>query len=288
MLRTATKRMFGRPTASREAPPHRRRRSCCAERRVHIGRRNPLRLVPESDQPARPMMRRAARLHSHQAARQRSEETQQLASPHRARHDRRALRVDAANLENVLGDVEPDDRNRRQILDRLAHARLPSDGFVTTTILARLMPSGRRPPHHCNPQMTRKNKQFALRNDAPGPDWRSRPRSGWRLARGAENPYYPPQLLRSSGTLGPTVASRSDMFAKTLAIVGTVAAVLAAGYTVLEYYRPSVSAGRDGTGTSRDDTKWGTSQPNALIKQKSVGNDSPNIVGNGNVIIHGR
>ena len=27
----------------------------------------------------------------------------------------------------------------------------PSDGVSTTTILARSMPSGRRPPHHCNP-----------------------------------------------------------------------------------------------------------------------------------------
>jgi len=74
------------------------------------------------------MVRRTARLHSDQTWRQRSEEPQQLAAPHRARHNRRALRVDAVNLKNVLRDVEANRRDRREIADRLAHGRLPSDG----------------------------------------------------------------------------------------------------------------------------------------------------------------
>jgi hypothetical protein len=96
------------------------------------------------------MVRRTARFHSNQTWRQRSEEPQQLAAPNRLGDNQKALGIEAVNLKNILGDIEPDDRDRRQILDRLAHGRLPSDGFMTTTIMAHRCRSGRRPPHHRN------------------------------------------------------------------------------------------------------------------------------------------
>jgi hypothetical protein len=81
------------------------------------------------------MVRRTARFNSHQAGRRRGEEFQRPAAPNRTRDDRRALRVDAMSLKDTLGDVEPDDRDRRPILARLAHGRLleaiaePSSGL---------------------------------------------------------------------------------------------------------------------------------------------------------------
>lgn len=77
------------------------------------------------------MARRPRRFHSDRAARQRPGQLQQLAAPHRARHDRRAPRVGAVNLKNIPNDIEP---------------------MTVTDILAHRCHSGRRPPDCRNPQ----------------------------------------------------------------------------------------------------------------------------------------
>jgi hypothetical protein len=75
------------------------------------------------------MVRRAAGLDPDQTGRQRRKETHQLAAPDRLGDDLGTAGIDAVNLKNILGDIEPDDRYRRQIPDRLDHGRLPSDGL---------------------------------------------------------------------------------------------------------------------------------------------------------------
>jgi hypothetical protein len=97
--------------------------------RLHIRRRDQLHLMAELDQRARPMMRRTARFDSHHAWRQRCEKAQQLPAPNRLGDHQSPSGVNAMHLKDILGDVEPDDRDRRQILDRLAHGRLSSDGL---------------------------------------------------------------------------------------------------------------------------------------------------------------
>jgi hypothetical protein len=52
--------------------------------------------------------------------RKRGEKLQQLAAPERSGDNDRAFRV---NLKHVLGEIETNLRDRRQILDRLAHGR---------------------------------------------------------------------------------------------------------------------------------------------------------------------
>jgi hypothetical protein len=70
------------------------------------------------------MMRRAARLHADNARPQRPEKLQQLPAPDRLGDDDRALRVNGVDLKHILGEVETNLRDRRQIVDRLAHGRL--------------------------------------------------------------------------------------------------------------------------------------------------------------------
>jgi hypothetical protein len=95
-------------------------------------------------------MRRRAGLHRPFAGRQLREEPQHRAPPELANDDHFAPRIDGVNLQDVLGQIDANPRDSFQNLDRLAHGRLPSDAVSTTTILARLMPSRRRPPHHRN------------------------------------------------------------------------------------------------------------------------------------------
>jgi hypothetical protein len=58
-----------------------------------------------------------------------TKKAQQLAAPNRLGDDSGARGADAMNLKNILGDIKPDDRYRRQIPDRLDHGRPSSDGL---------------------------------------------------------------------------------------------------------------------------------------------------------------
>jgi transposase len=51
------------------------------------------------------------------------------------------------DLEDVLRQIKADSRDSCLFVARLAHGRLSTDGGLTTSNLARSMPSGRRPPH---------------------------------------------------------------------------------------------------------------------------------------------
>jgi hypothetical protein len=68
-------------------------------------------------------MGRPAGLKPDKAGRQRSEEFQQLVSPDRLGHDNAPHRVNAVDLKNVLGQIEANGRDFRQIGDRLFHGR---------------------------------------------------------------------------------------------------------------------------------------------------------------------
>jgi hypothetical protein len=83
------------------------------------------------------MMRRRARLHRHHARRQLGEERDQLAARELARHNDLALRLDRVNLKHPLRQIETNPRDSRQIPDTLPMDGFPSDGVLTTTILAR-------------------------------------------------------------------------------------------------------------------------------------------------------
>jgi hypothetical protein len=75
------------------------------------------------DQLARPMMRRPAGLEPHQARRQQSEKLQQLVAPDRLGDHNAPRSINAMNLKDVLGQIEPYGRGRRKIGDRLSHGR---------------------------------------------------------------------------------------------------------------------------------------------------------------------
>jgi hypothetical protein len=92
--------------------------------------------VPECDQRLPPMMRRRARLHRHHARRQLGEEPDELAAREVARHNDLALRVDCVNLKHPLRKIETNPRDCRQFRIDLPMEGFPSDGVLTTTILA--------------------------------------------------------------------------------------------------------------------------------------------------------
>jgi len=64
--------------------------------------------MAELDQFARPVMRRAARLHANQARRQLGKEWQHLRSSKRLADNDLTGRINAVNLKNALGQIEAD------------------------------------------------------------------------------------------------------------------------------------------------------------------------------------
>ena len=97
--------------------------------RLHMRGWDQLHLVPEFDQSAAPVMRRWTSLHRYDARWQLAKEPQHRATPQRPRRDNLALRVDRVDLQNILRQIDANARDSSQILDRLAHGRLPSDGL---------------------------------------------------------------------------------------------------------------------------------------------------------------
>ena len=94
------------------------------------------------DQCPPPMMPRRAGLHRHHARRQLGEERNQLAAREFAHHNDLALRLDCVNLKHPLRQIETNPRDSRQILDRLAHGRLPFRWGSDNDHLGTLMPFG--------------------------------------------------------------------------------------------------------------------------------------------------
>ena len=78
---------------------------------LHVLRRHQPHLVAKLRQFTRPIMRRGAGFHADQARRQRLEELQHLAAPQLLANDDLLGRVDAVDLEHVLGDIQTDRGN---------------------------------------------------------------------------------------------------------------------------------------------------------------------------------
>jgi len=68
--------------------------------------------VAERDQFTRPVMRRPAGLEPHQARRQRREKLQQVFTPDRFGDYDAPRRINAMDLKDVLGQIEPDGGDR--------------------------------------------------------------------------------------------------------------------------------------------------------------------------------
>jgi hypothetical protein len=64
-----------------------------------------------------------------------------LPAPQSLTQNRRTLRINAVNLKNMLGYVQPDRRN-------LAHGWLPFPGDSSKHQFGTSMPQGGHPPHH--------------------------------------------------------------------------------------------------------------------------------------------
>ncbi len=105
-------------------------------------RRDQPRLEAERQQLPPPMMRRGAGLHRHHALRQFRVKRDEPAARELARHHDLAVRVDGVNLEDLLRQIEPNARDRGQILNRLAHGRLPVRRGFDNDHLGTLMPFG--------------------------------------------------------------------------------------------------------------------------------------------------
>ena len=98
--------------------------------RLHVCRRDQLRVVPNCGELARPIMSAGTRLHRHNAPRQGREERQHLVPPELlAEHDP-AARIRTVNLKNRLGQIDADCAN-------LAHGRLLQWCFNTSTLAHR-------------------------------------------------------------------------------------------------------------------------------------------------------
>jgi len=106
-----------------------------------IGRRHHPRVMAKLDQLARPMMGRTAGFHTDKTLGQLGEEGQHVLAAERRGDDHPPRSVNAMNLKNMLGQIEANGRDRRQIGDRLSHGRRSFRGCSTTTILAQLQSS---------------------------------------------------------------------------------------------------------------------------------------------------
>ena len=80
--------------------------------------------MAELDQLARPMMGRAAGLKANKASGQLREEGQHVLAPECLGDDYAPRGVNAMNLEDMLGQIKANGRDRRQIGDRLSHGRI--------------------------------------------------------------------------------------------------------------------------------------------------------------------
>jgi hypothetical protein len=80
--------------------------------RLDAGRRHEAHAMTKPRQLARPMMRALARLHADQRRLERGEERQQLRPAQRLADEHRSRGVQAVHLEDVLGQIQPDRRDR--------------------------------------------------------------------------------------------------------------------------------------------------------------------------------
>src|SRR6516162_8236664 len=76
--------------------------------RLHVFRRHQTNLVTELRQLTRPIMRRSTRLHANEAGRQRRKKLQHLTAAKLLPDDDRLGRINAVDLEHVLGDIQTD------------------------------------------------------------------------------------------------------------------------------------------------------------------------------------
>jgi hypothetical protein len=90
------------------------------------------------DQLARPMMRRPRSLEPHPTRRQRSEKLQQLIAPDRLGDHNAPRSINAMDLKNVLGQIEPTVVTNDKFMIDFPTGVAPSDVVSTTTISARL------------------------------------------------------------------------------------------------------------------------------------------------------
>src|SRR5437660_11769674 len=111
---TGTNRMVGRLIASQIAStsiasflPRLTPAFAGAGSRLDVLRRDQQHLVPQAAQPPRPVMRSAARLEADSRRRQFGEEFLDLAAPQLSPQHRRLVLVDAMDLKDMLGRVQP-------------------------------------------------------------------------------------------------------------------------------------------------------------------------------------
>ena len=118
-----------------------------------IGRRHHPWVMAELNQLARPMMGQTAGFHTDKTLGQLRKEDQHVLAPKRLGDDHAAKGVDRMNLKNMLGQIEANSRDRRQIGDRLSHGRrsfrgLLNDNHLGIALNRARCRCGRRPPHH--------------------------------------------------------------------------------------------------------------------------------------------
>jgi hypothetical protein len=83
--------------------------------RLHIPPRHHSRFMAKLDQLTRPVMRQSAGLEPHNTGGQRSKKLHQLVAPHRFGDHNTPRSINAVNLKDVLGQIEPNGRDRRQL-----------------------------------------------------------------------------------------------------------------------------------------------------------------------------
>src|SRR5450759_2269532 len=127
---------------------------------LHILRRHQTNLVAELRQFTRPIMCRGAGFHADKTRRQSLEELYQLAAAKLLSDGDLLSRVDAVNLEHVLGDIQTD-RGYLHV-DGSSHViRLQR-----TTLWHLGAGSGRRPPHQSRPMHRSKQHLYSITSSA--------------------------------------------------------------------------------------------------------------------------
>jgi hypothetical protein len=98
--------------------------------RLDIGRRHHPCVMAKLDQLARPVMRRRAGFEPDKTWGQRSEKLQELVAPDRLGDRNAPQSINAVNLKNLLGQIEPNGRDRRQSMIGLSMDGAPLDALL--------------------------------------------------------------------------------------------------------------------------------------------------------------
>ena len=126
----------------------------------HVRGRDQLYFMSQRRNFTTPIVCACASVHRHNTGREAAKKLQHATAPQLADEHGLALRVDAVNLKTLLARSSPTRVTRANFSVDFAVDGSPQMGF-DNSILAQLMPSGRRPPHQSQSRTEFNNQMIA-------------------------------------------------------------------------------------------------------------------------------